>query len=110
MLIIAKPMKQCLMLYYAKTLLLSIAVKKAVVIVAWQEADLTSLSLTPQECAQRVQWVDGKKHAAGGAAIAKCLTSCNQPWRAAGKVMQWPVLQVFTELGYRVVAANRRFL
>ena len=80
------------------------------VIVAWQEADLTSLSLTPQECAQRVQWVDGKKHAAGGAAIAKCLTSCNQPWRAAGKVMQWPVIQVFTELGYRVVAANRRFL
>ena len=84
--------------------------RNALVIVAWQEADLESLSLTEQECAQAVQWVDGNSHAAGGAAIAKCLTSCNQPWRAAGAVMQWPVIRVFTEFGYRVIAANRRFL
>jgi predicted DCC family thiol-disulfide oxidoreductase YuxK len=80
------------------------------VIVAWQKADLESMSLTAQECSLRVQWVDGNHHAAGGAAIAKCLTSCSQPWRTAGIVMQWPVIRRLTELGYRAVAANRRFL
>ena len=80
------------------------------VIVPWQEADLDSMNLSAQECSQRVQWVDGNMHADGGQAIAKCLSSCSQPWRTAGKVMQWPVIRAFTELGYRVVAANRRFL
>ncbi len=80
------------------------------VIVPWQEADLDSMSLTAHECAQRVQWVNGNQHAAGGVAIAKCLASCGQPWRAAGIVMQWPMIRGLTELGYRLVAANRRFL
>ena len=80
------------------------------VIVAWQTADLDAIHLTEQECAQRVQWVDGDQHKAGGAAIAKCLASCGQPWRIVGPVMQWPIIRTFTEFGYRIVAANRRFL
>ncbi|CAB5038861.1 MAG: DUF393 domain-containing protein [Actinobacteria bacterium] len=80
------------------------------VIVAWQETDLDAMNLSEQECSQRVQWVDGDQHRAGGAAIAKCLASCGQPWRTAGTLMQWPGIRVLTELGYQIVAANRRFL
>ncbi|MDD2817473.1 MAG: DUF393 domain-containing protein [Candidatus Nanopelagicales bacterium] len=76
-------------------------------IIAWQVADLESMGVTANQCQQRVQWVDGDEHASGGAAIAKCLQACGQPWRSAGIVMQWPVIRSLAEVGYRIVAANR---
>ena len=76
-------------------------------IIAWQDADLEAFAVTADQCQQRVQWVDGTKRASGGAAIARCLQVCAQPWRSFGAVMQWPVIRIFTELGYRLVAANR---
>ena len=75
--------------------------------IAWQEADLASLALTAAQCQQRVQWVDGTLHASGGAAIARCLQGCGQPWRVLGSAMRLPGIRSLTELGYRVVAANR---
>ena len=76
-------------------------------IIAWQEADLASLTLTAEQCQQRVQWIDGSHQASGGAAIARCLQGCRQPWKTMGSIMRWPVMRNLTELGYRVVAANR---
>jgi predicted DCC family thiol-disulfide oxidoreductase YuxK len=76
-------------------------------IIAWQEADLGSFDLTKEQCQERVQWVSGFDHASGGAAIARCLQECRQPWRTLGSAMRLPGIRSLAELGYRVVAANR---
>ena len=55
-------------------------------IIAWQEADLASLTLTAEQCQQRVQWIDGSHQASGGAAIARCLQGCRQPWKTMGSI------------------------
>ena len=76
-------------------------------IVPWQEADLVSLALTAEQCQQRVQWVDDGQRESGGAAISRCLQGCRQPWKTMGFILRWPLIRNLTELGYRVVAANR---
>lgn len=79
----------------------------ALEIIAWQEADLESFALTKEQCQARVQWVDGVTHASGGAAIARCLQGCGQPWRLCGSMMRLPGIRSLAEIGYRIVAANR---
>lgn len=79
-------------------------------ILAWQEADLELFALTKEQCQERVQWVRESEHASGGAAIARCLQGCGQPWRILGSMMRLPGVRSLAEIGYRIVAANRGHL
>lgn len=75
--------------------------------VAWQRADLAALGLTAAECAAAVRYVDADGRHAGGAAVARALRQCRQPWRATGDVLARPLLAPLVERCYRLVAANR---
>ena len=79
-------------------------------VVPWQQADLTALGLTEGQCSTAVQYVDGGGVASGGAAVARALTQCRQPWRTAGLVLALPWLSPVVERGYVIVAANRHRL
>lgn len=79
-------------------------------VVPWQRADLPGLGLTEDQCATAVQFVDGDGVASGGAAIARALQRCRQPWRSVGCVLAQPWLGPIVERGYVVVAANRHRL
>ena len=79
-------------------------------VVPWQLADLTALGLTEEQCASAVQFVDADGVASGGAAVARALLRCREPWRTAGRVLALPWLAPVVERGYVVVAANRHRL
>lgn len=80
------------------------------VVVPWQRVDLGSLGLTQAQCVAAVQLVTVAGRYAGGAAIARALRSCRQPWRAIGRVLSVPQLNAVVERGYRIVAVNRHRL
>ena len=79
-------------------------------VVPWQRADLSGLGLTEDQCATAVQFVDADGVAAGGAAVARALQRCRQPWCSAGRLLALPWLGPVVERGYVVVAANRHRL
>jgi predicted DCC family thiol-disulfide oxidoreductase YuxK len=79
-------------------------------VVPWQRADLSGLGLTEAQCAVAVQFVDGDGVVSGGAAVARALQSCREPWRTAGRLLGLSVLAPVVERGYAVVAANRHRL
>lgn len=79
-------------------------------VVPWQQADLTSLRLTEAQCATAVQFVDAQGVTSGGAAVARALQRCRQPWRTWGRVLAQPWLAPVVERCYVVVAANRHRL
>jgi predicted DCC family thiol-disulfide oxidoreductase YuxK len=79
-------------------------------VVPWQHADLTRLGLTEAQCSAAVQFVDRRGVASGGAAIARALLRCRQPWRSAGVLLSRPVLIPAVERGYALVAAHRHRL
>lgn len=79
-------------------------------VVPWQRADLTALGLTEARCSISVQFVDADGVASGGAAVARALLRCREPWRTAGRVLALPWLRPVVERGYVVVAANRHRL
>lgn len=76
----------------------------------WQRADLTALGLTEAQCSAAVQFVDADGVASGGAAVARALLRCREPWRTAGRVLALPWLRPVAERGYVMVAANRHRL
>lgn len=79
-------------------------------VVPWQRTDLSSLGLTQAQCAAAVQFVGSDGRAAGGAAIARALLRCPQPWRSAGLVLSRPWLTPAVERGYSLFAAHRHRL
>jgi predicted DCC family thiol-disulfide oxidoreductase YuxK len=79
-------------------------------VVPWQRADLEGLGLTPAQCSAAVQFVGARGVASGGAAVARALQQCRQPWRAVGHTLEQPWLAPVVERGYVVVAANRHRL
>ena len=83
-------------------------VPSAAVIVPWQFADLAALGLTPQQCEEAVQWVDGSGPAlAGPDAIARLLRSSRPAWRPVGRLLQLPPVRALAWPAYRWVARNR---
>lgn len=79
-------------------------------VVPWQRADLSGLGLTAAQCSTALQFVDAQGVASGGAAVARALQGCRQPWRAVGHVLAQPWLRPLVERGYAIVAANRHRL
>ncbi len=79
-----------------------------------QWADLTALGLDAAAAARRIHVLGDDVpggHLSGGRAAAWLLRQARGPgWRALGAVLGAPVLRWGTELGYRLVAANRHRL
>lgn len=83
-------------------------VRPRATIVAWQHADLGRLGLTAEACRASVQWVPGPGVALSrGSAVTAVLRAGRGPWPVVGRVLQWPLVRLVTDAGYRVVAANR---
>jgi predicted DCC family thiol-disulfide oxidoreductase YuxK/GNAT superfamily N-acetyltransferase len=74
---------------------------------AWQHADLAPLGLTPEECAEALQWVDDGHRAVGPDAIAAYLKTSTHSWRTAGRVLAAPVSKHLTWPVYRFIAHHR---
>lgn len=85
-------------------------VRGAAELVAWQRADLGALGLTPQQCSEALQWVDGGRHAAGAAAVAAYLRTAGPLWRALGAVLGSRPGLLLADPVYAVVARNRHRL
>lgn len=79
-------------------------------VVPWQRADLPALGLTPEQCDDSVQWVDGNQHASGAAAIAAFLRTSHPLWRLVGRAVCSRAGLAVAEPAYRLVAANRHRL
>lgn len=79
-------------------------------VVAWQEADLRSLGLTAEKCAAAVQFLSPQGYDSGGRAIASALRRCREPYRSAGRLLDWAPLRPGVEWAYQQVAANRHRL
>jgi predicted DCC family thiol-disulfide oxidoreductase YuxK len=81
------------------------------VVVPWQFADLDGLGLTPERCADAVQWVGADRRiAAGPDAIALLLRHGRRFWPAIGRLMQLPPVRALAWPAYRWVARNRHRL
>ncbi|WP_232832349.1 thiol-disulfide oxidoreductase DCC family protein [Nocardiopsis sp. FIRDI 009] len=79
--------------------------------VAWQNFDLESVGLTPEQ-ADREAWLvypDGRRFA-GGDAIAEALIHSRFLVRPLGRLMRLPLLRAVNRAAYRWVAANRHRL
>ena len=76
-------------------------------VVPWQWADLAALGLTAEECRAAVQYVEDGRARTGGAAVARALQRCREPWRSIGMVLGAPALSAMVEAAYAAVAANR---
>ena len=76
--------------------------------VAWQQTDLESLGLTPEETAARVQLVDDDGTVvSGAAAVAGVLVGAGRGWALLGRALRLPGVRGLAELGYRLVARYR---
>jgi predicted DCC family thiol-disulfide oxidoreductase YuxK len=92
--------------------LLGRVVKRPYRSVPWQQGDLASLGLSPEQCQLAVQWVgpDGER-AQGPAAVASLLRTAGGPLaRAVGGLLARPAVARAAERIYNVVAANRHLL
>jgi len=75
---------------------------------AYQFADLPALGVTPEQCAQSVQWV-GVDHTVLSAhlAVAQTLIDAGSGWAVIGRAMRLPGLRQLSGVMYRWVARNR---
>lgn len=81
------------------------------VVVAWQQADLAALGLTPQQCQAALQWVSTQRRIhSGAAAVAHLLRSSRWYYRPLGWLISLPLLRTAAAWVYRQVAANRHWL
>ncbi|MEY3560870.1 MAG: hypothetical protein RL068_22 [Actinomycetota bacterium] len=76
----------------------------------YQLADLDTLNLTKEQCAQAVQFVSGKGVSAGHLAIADALIASKTIWVLAGVIMKLPVITSIAYLIYSWVSKNRHKL
>ena len=77
---------------------------------AWQQADLLTLGLTPSQCQQAVQWVQGGEPLAGGMAVAATLEHSPWPWPYLGATLRTPGMAPLIDASYGFVASRRRYL
>jgi predicted DCC family thiol-disulfide oxidoreductase YuxK len=84
---------------------------RADVVVPWQRADLPSLGLTPEQCAESLQWVaDDGRVSSGHEAVARLLLASALPWRLPGVLLLTPPLSWLAARVYRWVADHRSSL
>jgi predicted DCC family thiol-disulfide oxidoreductase YuxK len=79
-------------------------------LVPWQFADLDPLGLTPQRCAEAVQWITapGLPPIAGAPAVAAVLkASTKWYWRVLGRLIDAVGVRWVADRTYRWVAQNR---
>ena len=77
--------------------------------VAWQQADLGRLGLTPEQCNTAVQFVSADLRVSSGSdAAARVLIVAGLPFNIAGRVLLLPGVRNIAQAGYRWVANNRR--
>lgn len=77
-------------------------------VVPYQLTDISRLGLTPQACADALQWVgDDGRTAAGHRAVARLLLNSGPLWRFLGAALLVPPLSWLASGVYRLVAANR---
>lgn len=74
---------------------------------AWQHADLASLGLSREDCAEAVQWVEDGHRAVGPDAVAAYLQTGSHSWKTAGRVLTKPVSKRVTWPVYQWVARRR---
>lgn len=81
------------------------------VVVAWQQADLPRLGLTPQQCTDALQWVGAAgENRQGAAAVAATLRYAGRGWSVLGLLLDAPVVRTLAQWVYRWVARNRHRL
>ncbi|MDO4784926.1 MAG: DUF393 domain-containing protein [Propionibacteriaceae bacterium] len=80
-------------------------------IAPWQETDLDSLGLTPQQCDEAAWFIaaDGTRHR-GSAAIAQALLHGSAALRPLGVLLTFPGVRWLAALGYGWVARFRHRL
>jgi len=77
--------------------------------VAWQQANLGELGLTPEQCNAAVQFVSADLRISSGSdAAARVLIVAGLPFNIAGFVMLLPGVRNIAQWAYRWVANNRR--
>ena len=76
--------------------------------VAWQQADLAAIGVTPARAQPEVLWVAESGRVSGGArAIAQALRAAGGVWALLGILLLLPPISWAAQGIYRVVAANR---
>lgn len=84
-------------------------------VVAWQEANLTELGLSPEQCREAVQWVSERRgnrreQLSAHDAVARVLRNAGGGWSALGAVMMFPGVHWISGVVYLWVARNRNWL
>lgn len=78
---------------------------------AYQDADLPGLGLTPEQCDEALQWVDGRGRVSSAQdAVARVLLAGRLPFKPLGALMLLPGVNALAGLVYRWVALNRHRL
>ena len=78
---------------------------------AWQQADLAELGLTPEEAAEAVWWVEpGVGKVSGHRAVAAALRHGRAAARPVGRLLDAPGLANVAAAAYDLVARNRHRL
>ena len=76
--------------------------------IAWQNANLPELGLTPEQCSAAVQFVDANlKVSSGSDAAARVLIVAGFPYNVAGRIILVPGIRSMAQATYRWVANNR---
>ena len=83
-------------------------IKPKCAIEPWQQTDLGTFGLTPEQCTQAVQFVsaDGRVNA-GSRAVMAMLRTAPQPWPVVGSIGDAPGIAWIAEHVYRWIATNR---
>ena len=77
--------------------------------IAWQQADLGELGLTPEQCNAAVQFVSPDLRISSGSdAAARVLIVAGLPFNIAGRIMLAPGVRNIAQWAYRWIANNRR--
>lgn len=74
----------------------------------WQSTDLTAYGLTPEQCAEAVQWVGvDDLPRSGGQAIAEAFAHGPAPWPYLGATLELEALRPGVQRVYEFIAHNR---
>ena len=81
-------------------------------VVAWQDANLVQLGLSPEMCQEAVQWVSERRgnrreQLSADDAIARVLRNAGRGWAVIGFVMTVPGVHWLSGVIYRWVARSR---
>lgn len=81
-------------------------------VMTWQEADLTELGLSPEQCREALQWVsecrgNRREQLSAHDAVARVLRNAGGGWSVVGVAMMLPGAHWISGVIYRWVARNR---